>query len=104
MRFFRFVFVALLLLFQTNIIFGGSPVAVQQFINHKDWSFVENKGQLAPTLKGDDGVSDIRYYSHEGGAHIYCRPGKICFVFSKQETENNPSISEATGLPISDVG
>jgi len=98
-------------LFPGNFLFAGSPVAVQSFINHKDWSFVENKGQLAtptaegksaltpaPTLKGADRVSDVKFYSHEGGAHIYCRPNKISFVFTKRESDYNPNISEATGM------
>jgi len=83
-----------------NIVFGGIPGKPQQFINHKDWSFVENKGQLADVsfLKEGEKISKVKYYSHEGGAHIYCLPGKISFVFTKAENENNPNVSEATGL------
>ena len=74
----------------------GTKVAVQQFINHKDWNFVENKGQLPPNpLKGEQ---DVKYYSHSGGAHIYCRSGMISFVFTKTEPDEN--ISEATGKNV----
>jgi len=101
---------------------AGNPNPVKNFINPKEWSFVENKGQLAPSLKGDGftptlkgvdglgplqgdkGLSEVKYYSHSGGAQIYCRPGKISFVFTKEESENKENISEATGNPISDVG
>jgi len=83
-------------------VFGGTPVQVHQFINHKDWSFIENKGQLADN--NGKLISNIKFYSHEGGAHIYCRPGKISFVFTKIEKENNQNISEATGKYLSDVG
>jgi len=53
----------------------------QQLINHQDWSFVENKGQLADA--SGQTHADIKYYSHDGGPEIYCRPGKISFVFKK---------------------
>jgi len=81
-------------------VYAASPTNLKQFINHKDWSFVENKGQLTPTLKGDIGLSDVKYYSHSGGAHIYCQPGKISFVFTKVESENNRNISEASGTSM----
>ena len=59
----------------------------KQLINDKDWNFVENIGQLAApdTLKDNaiDLHSDIKYYSHNSGPDIYCRPGMISFVFSK---------------------
>jgi len=119
---------ALLAIFTANTLYAGNPIKVGQFINHKDWSFVENKGQLAPcplkgdnkaalapdgksaltlkgtvgiapTLKGVDRESDIKYYSHEGGANIYCRPGKISFVFTKIE-KSDDQVSEATGTSV----
>ncbi len=68
-----------------------NPVKVQQFINHKDWNFVENKGQL--------GSSDIKYYGHQGGVYLYCKPGMLSFVFTKAESKETDQISEATGLP-----
>jgi len=75
-------------------VFGGNPAQVKQFINHNDWSFVENKGQLADD-KGNL-ITDVKFYSHEGGAHIYCRPVKISFVFTKIDNEQK-QVSEATG-------
>jgi len=53
----------------------------RQLINSNDWSFVENIGQLAD---GEGQLhSDIKYYSHNGGPDIYCKPGMLSFVFSK---------------------
>ncbi len=52
-----------------------------------DWSFEENKGQVEN--------QDIKYYGHQGGVCLYCKPGRISFVFTK--TENGYKISEATG-------
>src|SRR5437016_3330171 len=78
---------------------------VQNLINSKDWSFVENKGQLSesekqseersnsPTRQPEINNSDIKYYSHSGGVNLYCRPGKISFVFTKVEPANE-GISE----------
>jgi len=65
---------------------------VKQFINHSDWNFVENKGQLASFNK------DIKYYGHQGGVNVYCKPGMISFVFTKTEKKNNDQVSEATGM------
>ena len=64
--------------------------SVKQFINHSDWNFVENKGQLPS--------SDIKYYGHQGGVYLYCKPGMISFVFTKVEKEYD-QISEATSQP-----
>jgi len=69
-------------------LYAGNPTAVKQFINHKDWNFVENKGQLT--------ASAIKYYGHQGGVYIYCESGMIEFVFTKTEKESD-QISEATG-------
>jgi len=108
MKSFKLHFTILFILFLNNV-YAVKPLKVQpdrmkglskNFINHKDWSFVENKGQLeARTPKGDDRVSDIKYYSHEGEAQIYCRPGKISFVFSEIINEQN-EVSEATGTSV----
>ena len=51
----------------------------QEFMNHKDWSFVENKGQLADR--------NIKFYGRQGSVNLYCRPGKVSFVFSKVEKD-----------------
>ncbi len=69
--------------------YAGNPKLVRQFINHTDWSFVENKGQLPD--------AQIRYSGHQGGIYLYCKPGKISFVFTKVEKETNDQISESLG-------
>ncbi len=56
-------------------------INVRKLINNNDWNFVENIGQLADAQ--GQLHSDIKYYSHNGGPDIYCRPGMISFVFSK---------------------
>ncbi len=78
----------LILFLSCTSIYAVNPVSVKQFINHKDWNFVENKGQLTS--------SEIKYYGHQGGVYLYCRAGKISFVFTKTEKESE-QISEATG-------
>src|SRR5436853_4630162 len=72
-----------------------NAVKVQNFINSKDWTFVENKGQLVDGLGLQIPNSDVKYYSHSGGVNLYCHPGKISFVFLK--IENDENVSEATG-------
>jgi PKD repeat protein len=58
--------------------------SAQPFELHpKEWAFVENKGQLADE-KGRL-LPDVLYYGHDGGVYVYCRPGKISFVFTKTE-------------------
>ena len=52
-----------------------------------DWAFCQNKGQLED--------SNIAYYGHQGGVNVYCKPGRINFVFIKKEYSTK--ISEATG-------
>jgi PKD repeat protein len=79
-------------------LFGQNPEKVQNLINHKYWSFVENKGQL-----GDDQgnlLPGIKYYGHQGGVYLYCKPGTISFVFTRDKNENKEQISEATGIPV----
>src|SRR6185437_5046413 len=91
------LFLLAISLFQLQILFAKAPgPKVTQFMNNKDWNFVENKGQLPPDpLKGEN----IKYYGHQGGVYLYCKPGMISFVFTKAEKENNDNISEATGQP-----
>ena len=72
-----------------------SPKQAQQLLNHKGWSFVENKGQLADE-KGRL-LTDIKYYGHQSGTNIYCMPGKLSFVFT-QANKQGGNMSEATGL------
>ncbi len=92
---YKTLFVFILVMSGFNNLHAGNPVAPQQFINNKDWSFVQNKGQL--TDEEGNLINDVKYYSHEGGAHLYCRPGKISFVFTKIENKTGEDISEATG-------
>ena len=56
--------------------------------------FMENKGQLAD--ENGQALPDIKYYGHQGGVNVYCKPGMVSFVFIK--TETNQNISEATGM------
>ncbi len=83
----KLIFVSLFIL-TANALHASNPVKINQFINHKDWSFVENKGQVQ--------VSDIKYYGHQGGIYLYCKPGMLSFVFTKEEKAQE-QISEATG-------
>ncbi len=64
--------------------------SAQQLINHNNWSFVENKGQLADA--NGQSHADIKYYSHDGGPEIYCRPGMISFVFKKFVDANGQDV------------
>jgi len=86
-----FAFIA----FAWNIAHAAKPVTAKNFINHSDWNFVENKGQLAD--ENGNILKDIKYYGHQGGVNIYCKPGEISFVFTKNENTQN-AISEATGM------
>jgi gliding motility-associated-like protein len=81
----------------TGSSFAGNPAVVKvQNFQMRQWSFVENKGQLAD--QGGKIIKDVKYYSHSGPVHLYCRPGMISFVFTRTEKERL-SISEATGIP-----
>jgi gliding motility-associated-like protein len=77
-----------------NTVYAGNPVSIKNYINPKDWSFVENKGQLAD--QQGNIITDVKFYSHSGSAQIYCSPSKISFVFTKIDKVQN-DISEATG-------
>ena len=90
------LFTLMQFIFIANSLYAANPNAVKQFINHKDWSFVENKGQLMD--EKHNVIKDVKYYSHEGGVHVFCKPGMVSFVFMKVEGDNNANISEATGL------
>jgi len=92
----RFAFL-IFILFWSEIISAEAPSFQSRVnINHTSL-FVENRGQL----KDENGnlLPDIKYYSHDGGTHIYCRPGKLSFVFTKVENRDN-QISEATGTSV----
>lgn len=67
----------------------------QNLLQTNEWSFEENKGQLAD----ENGVvlKDVRYFGRDKDVAIYLRKNKISFVFSKTETKNEFSLSEITG-------
>jgi len=74
--------------------YNPSIPKVQNFNTHPA-NFVENKGQLADENGRQN--PDIKYYIHDRGVNVYCRLGKISFVFTRtEETEN--AVSEATGM------
>ncbi len=78
---------------------GGSPYSPKQFITSSGWNFVENKGQL--------NESEIKYYSHQGGANLYCKPGMISFVFTRKENgaeQISAAASRPSGFPLPKVG
>src|SRR6266571_4843306 len=67
---------------------GSTHNPLAQTVMHglnKDFAFTENKGQLADE-KGNL-LSDISYYGSSGGVNVYCRNGKISFVFTKLDGE-----------------
>jgi hypothetical protein len=68
-------------------LFGQNPEKVRNLVNHKDWSFVENKGQLKDEM--GNLLPDIQYYGHHGGVNLYCKPGMISFVFTKMDSAEN---------------
>jgi len=93
------LFVLIALLCNSHSLKASNPTKVQQFINNKDWNFVENKGQLADQNRNLQ--SEIKYYGHQGGVYLYCKTGMLSFVFTK--TDNIPDhISEATGISESE--
>jgi len=92
------LFVLIALLCNLYSLKAANPSKVQQFINHKDWNFVENKGQLVDQNRNPQ--SEIKYYGHQGGVYLYCKPGMLSFVFTKTESKEPEQISEATGSGI----
>jgi len=89
-----------------NVLLAGKPDAKAvharvypdcRLINHQQWNFVGNKGQL--TDRSGNVLHDIQYYGSQGGADVFCRPGKISFVFVRIE-KGPGSISEATGSHV----
>lgn len=93
MRYSHVLCLALFFIFKTA--YAGQPHTATPFIKSGEWYFVENKGQLAD--ENGHIIKEIKYYGRQGNISLYCRPGMISFVFSKQESEEG--ISEATGLP-----
>jgi hypothetical protein len=73
-----------MLLMTFNAYCGSNPQA--QTLMHglnRDFSFTENKGQLADE-KGNL-LSDISYYGKSNGVAVYYRSNKLSFVFMKVE-------------------
>jgi len=94
--------IPLLAISATNALFAANPISVLQLSNQKEWSFVENKGQLI----GEDHktLTDVKYYSQSGSVHIYCQQGMVSFVFVRMEDKNGNKSSEASGQPVLGVG
>jgi hypothetical protein len=84
-------------IFYAGVLNASGPVNARQFVNNKDWNFIENKGQLSDG-KGNL-VPGIKYFGHNGGAYLYCKADRISFVFTKVEKRRGP-ISEATGSDV----
>lgn len=92
----KYIYLAMLCLLVKGTILHAQVLKIQSdFIHNKDWNFVENKGQL--TDENGNHLSGIKFYGSEGGINLYCRAGRISFVFSKIENENNDLISESLG-------
>jgi len=96
-----------LVIFSVNILYAAASVsgAYSQSFQFKDWSFIENKGQLSHKKSsrncythGISSNSDVKYYGQNGMVGVYCKPGQISFVFAKTEKEPE-QISEATSQP-----
>jgi hypothetical protein len=81
-----------------SAIYGQETAKVQNFIKKTNWSFLENKGQLAD--ENGNKLSAIRYYGRQDNVNIYCKANTISFVFSK--IVNSDAVSEATGQSSSD--
>ena len=77
-----------------NTAYCQAPKMSASFLKQKDWGFLPNRGQLAN--EHGDVLTDIKYYGHQGGVYLYCRPGKLSFVFTKVE-KGQSGICEATG-------
>jgi len=93
--------ILLIIIFSPFFLNAASSITPQQLIDHKGWSFVENKGQLFD--ENHKVVKNVKYYSHEGNINLYCKSGMISFVFKKIENEAR-AVSEATatfsGFPL----
>ncbi len=79
-----------------SLVYAGNPSFIKVLPEQKDWSFIENKGQV--------GSHDIRFYSHKNGIYITCKPGELSFVFTKVENKTNNQISESLGSSESPFG
>jgi len=100
----NYTFSGLILLFSA-LVFGTASYQVKaskpmtnlqptQLLSHnKAFFFEENKGQLMD--ENHKVMTDIKYSGYQAGVYVYCKPGIISFVFTKNENEQN-QISEAT--------
>ena len=104
---FRYLTIALFFLPGLRTISSAQSLKYSKSLfQNKDWSFVENKGQIPtpnPRQRGTATNNVIKYYGHQGGVYLYCKPGMISFVFTRKEKEPG-QVSEATGRGVSDVG
>lgn len=62
-------------------------------ILHKEWSFIENKGQLAD--ENGNLLSDIKYYGRDKEVNIYCRQQSLSFVFTKATYKEKTNVTES---------
>jgi len=65
------------------------------FQQNKQLLFVENKGQLKD--ENHKAITNVKYYSHTGSVHVYCKAGIISFIFIKIDNGANNCTSEASG-------
>jgi len=86
MRYIKFIYTLNIVFVCFNI---NAKPSLKLFCTDKSWNFIENEGQL--------NSKEIKYYGHEGNVYIYCRTGKISFVFTKVYKDSNSKVSEATG-------
>ncbi len=77
-----------------NVIRAAHPSFKKNIVD-KDWNFVQNKGQI-------DASEEIKYYGHLGNVYLFCKSGKLSFVFTKVE-KSPEQISECDGKHTSAV-
>jgi len=77
-----------------NLALANQSLLMNSFLMSQGWNFVENKGQLSDLNGKVD--TDVKYYGNDGGCNIFCRPGKISFVFQKNK-KKKVRVSEANG-------
>ena len=82
------------ILFLANICYAQQTKVSKNLLGNQEWGYLPNKGQL--TDQQGNVLSDIKYYGHQGSVYMYCRPGKLSFVFDKEIKEQGP-VSEAKG-------